>query len=93
MIDLILEFEGALHPDVLLGIKNSIASTPGCLVTQKPLQGPNVLLRVSLDPFRTPGAAAALPSQAHNAGAVLQATAWLEHNVHVRHSPCGAVPS
>jgi hypothetical protein len=85
MIDLILELQGALHPDVLYGITSSIASTPGCLVTQKPLQGPKALLKVSVAPPSTSGAAASLSMQADGAEAVLDATAWLEHNVHVSH--------
>jgi hypothetical protein len=92
MVNLVFELQGGLPPGVLHGITNSITSTPGCLVTQKPSQGPNLLLTVSVEPLKTPGAAA-LPLQTGDAEAVLQATAWLEHNLHVSRSPLSAVPS
>lgn len=91
MVNLVLELQGGLHPDVLRGITDSIASTPGCLVTQKPSQGPYELLEVSVEPVRSPKRAA-LPVQANcNAEAVLQATAWLEHNLHVSRWQLSAV--
>lgn len=79
-VDLVLQLKDALPADTVHSIATSLSRVPGCNVSNIPVNGSGVCFKASVQVPSLQGVQHVRP---HSAEAVLQATAWLEHNAQV----------